>query len=423
MLVSSRPPLVPIWIKVSKAYIGNRLVTPMKKSLQQLKSQQACEILKELDIDAWLIWVRETKQMADPVLQLILGAELVWQSALFYTKTGRQTAIVGNFDVPGIESLDLFQQIIPYTQSIRDVLQTELDKLDPQQIAVNFSRDNVAADGLTVGMFNLLNEYLEGTPYQERFISAEPIINRLRGRKVPEEIDRIQEAVTLTERIYEEARTFLRVGQTELEIAQFYKDRMKEYEVIPAWAADHCPAVDAGPNKEFGHAGPTKNKTKTGHLLHFDFGVSYQGYCSDLQRMFFFGSPTEIPEEVQTAFETVRKAIITASKFIKPGVKGYEVDQVARNYVLERGYKEYQHALGHQVGRDAHDGGTILGPLWDRYGATPKGQIETGNVFTLELYVTTQKYGQVSLEENILVTKTGCKFLSKPQTELICIRP
>jgi Xaa-Pro aminopeptidase len=247
------------------------------------------------------------------------------------------------------------------------------------------------------------------------------LLIKLRGKKTAEELRRIQKAVRITEKIYAEVQQFVQVGQTELEIYHYFHKRMKEHGVTFAWGADHNPAVDAGPNKQFGHAGPTNNKTKLGHLLHFDFGVRYQGYCSDLQRMFFFSAPKDIPQEVQVAFDTVRDAIRQSSEFIKPGVQGFEVDTVARDFVIEQGYEEYQHALGHQVGQEAHDGGTILGPLWDRYGSSPKGVVESGNVFTLELYVTTKNHGQVSLEENIVITKHGCKFLSKPQTKLICI--
>ncbi|MFW9830344.1 MAG: M24 family metallopeptidase [Candidatus Thorarchaeota archaeon] len=393
----------------------------MYSNLVQEKSRQACELLEELSMDAWLIWVRETKQTADPALALVLGIDLVWQSALIFTKEGQRIAIVGNLDAAGIEPLGIFHKVIPYTQSIRKALHTTLKKLNPNQIGLNYSRDNVAADGLTFGMHKLLSEYLEKTPFCKRFTSAEPVLTRLRGRKTPEEIRRVQKAVNITEKIYDEARKFLQVGQTELEIHKFFHDRMKEYNVTLAWGAAHNPSVDAGPNKQFGHAGPTKNVTKAGHLLHFDFGVRYQDYCSDLQRMFFFGSPKDIPNEVQTAFNTVRDAIQAAYRFIKPGIKGHEADTMARTYIQERGYEEYQHALGHQLGQEAHDGGTILGPLWDRYGSSPKGEIEIGNIFTLELYVTTKNHGQVSLEENILVTKKGCKFLSIPQTELICI--
>jgi Xaa-Pro aminopeptidase len=196
---------------------------------------------------------------------------------------------------------------------------------------------------------------------------------------------------------------------------------MKEHGVGFAWGADHNPAVNAGPNKQFGHAGPTDNLTKEGHLLHFDFGVRYQGYCSDIQRMFFFGSESQVPDEIQAAFHAVQGAIQKAADFIKPGVKGFEVDQVAREYVQAQGFEEYQHALGHQVGQATHDGGTLLGPLWERYGDSPYGVVQPGNVFTLELYVTTENYGQLSLEEDILITETGCEFLSNPQQKLICI--
>jgi len=393
----------------------------MAPTLEQEKSQQALDLLKELDLDAWMIWVRETEQMADPALSLVLGTDLVWQSALIFTRSGQRIAIVGNFDADGLKPLGIFDRIIPYTQDIRDTLRNELDALSPQKIGLNFSRDDVSADGLTYGMYNLLAEYLEGTPYAQAFTSAEPLLLQLRGQKTAEEIRRIKQAIAVTEKIYDEARDFVKVGQSEREIAQFFHQRMKEHRVSFAWGADHNPAVDAGPNKGFGHAGPTDNLTKEGHLLHFDFGVRYQGYCSDIQRMFFFGSETQIPEEVQQAFETVRDAIQAAADFIKPGVKGFEVDQVARNFVLERGYEEYQHALGHQVGQATHDGGTLLGPLWERYGDSPKEVVEPGNVFTLELYVTTENYGQLSLEEDILVTETGCEFLSSPQRELICI--
>ncbi|MHA2235307.1 MAG: M24 family metallopeptidase, partial [Candidatus Thorarchaeota archaeon] len=87
----------------------------------------------------------------------------------------------------------------------------------------------------------------------------------------------------------------------------------------------------------------------------------------------------------------------------------------------EAGYEPYAHALGHQVGRLAHDGGTLLGPKWERYGDSPLGIVEVGNVFTLEFYVTTKNYGQLSLEEDILITRDGSEFLSKPQQDLICI--
>ena len=393
----------------------------MMNKMYSEKSDQIVEILNELDVDLWMVWVRETSQMADPVLELILGGDLVWQSALLFSRDGSKIAVVGNLDADGVEKRRIFDKIVPYTKSIKQSFLEELQKLEPKKIAINYSRNDVSADGLTVGMHMLLREYLSGTPYIRRLDSAEEIIKRLRGRKTSEEVRRIRKAVSITEDIFSQAQNFVEIGMSELEIYKFFHEQMTRLNVETAWNIDHNPAVDAGPNKLFGHSGPTGNLTKSGHLLHFDFGVKYDGYCSDIQRMFFFGPRDSVPDEIQQAFEAVRGAIEQAASFIKPGVKGYEVDAVARNYVMDLGYDEYQHALGHQVGRFAHDGGTLLGPLWERYGNSPNGIVEAGNVFTLELYVTTKDFGQVSLEEDILVTSDGCEFLSTPQTDLICI--
>ncbi len=397
------------------------MVIEMKYEIEKAKVEQLPDIMFEQDIEAWLVWVRETSQMADPVLELILGGELTWQSALIFTKD-EKIAIVGNFDKDGVKAKGIFDTVIPYTASIREELIKQLERKDPKKIAINYSVNDVAADGLSVGMHMLLQDYLKDTPYANRLMSAEHLIQKLRGRKTTEEVSRIKKAVEITEEIFDRAKKFVKAKMTETEIYDYFHQCMKEYEVGSAWDEDHNPAVDAGPYKQFGHAGPTDQKTKEGHLLHFDFGVKYKGYCSDIQRMFFFGEKKDIPSEIQDAFETVRDGIQAAAKWIRPGAVGYEVDNIARDFVKAAGYEEYQHALGHQLGRLAHDGGALLGPKWERYGNSPMGVVEVANVFTLEFYVTTEHFGQVSLEEDILITKQGCEFLSKPQKELICIK-
>jgi Xaa-Pro aminopeptidase len=99
-------------------------------------------------------------------------------------------------------------------------------------------------------------------------------------------------------------------------------------------------------------------------------------------------------------------------------VVGWQVDAAARTYLVNAGYPEYQHGLGHHVGRAVHDGATMLGPRWDRYGQTPYGIVEAGNVFTLELGTAVPGRGYIGLEEDVLVTPTGIEWLSTPQREL-----
>jgi Xaa-Pro aminopeptidase len=389
--------------------------------IETQKANQACDLLAELDLDCWLIWVRETDQIADPAMRLVLDGDLVGRSALLFTREGERIAIVANYDGDGLPE-GLFDRVVSYEEGITSHLRDELGRLDPRTIAIDVSRSDVGADGMTAGMREALDVCLTETPYCERLVSAEGLIQRLRGRKLPDEVERIRRAITTTERIFDEAYERLSDGQTEREIHALFHERVRAHDVGFAWSPGQNPAVDAGPDKPFGHVGPTENRTKRGQLLHFDFGVRVDGYCSDLQRMVFFGASSEVPGEVAHAFDTLLRAIDAAAAELKPGAVGFEIDGIARKCLAERGYPEYKHGLGHQIGRNAHDGGVLLGPRWERYGASVEGCVEAGNVFTIEPNIPTQSFGRVSLEEDVLVTEDGCEFLSTPQRELICIR-
>lgn len=393
----------------------------MKDELAIAKAEQACGILEELDVDLWLVFVRETDAMADPALRLVFRGSLVWPSALLYARDGSRTAIVGRFDANGLPE-GLFDRVVAYDRAIQPALIAELRRLSPRTIAINASASDSMADGLTAGMRDLLGRTLDGTPFRERLASSEDLLVRLRGRKLPTEVERIRRAVEIAELILSDVLSETRVGETEISIFRRFHAAMATRGVAAAWAAGHCPAVDAGPDKALGHGNATENRVRAGHLLHVDFGVRADGYCSDLQRMVFFGRASETPEEVARAFRTVAEAIEAASRALRPGAKGRAVDAVARQYVLDRGYPEFLHALGHQLGQSAHDGGTLLGPPWERYGNSVEREVEEGNAFTLELHVTTAHYGGVSLEEDVVVTKDGCEFLSRPQRELWCVR-
>ena len=100
-----------------------------------------------------------------------------------------------------------------------------------------------------------------------------------------------------------------------------------------------------------------------------------------------------------------------------PASPGWEVDAAARESLVAAGYPEPMYALGHQLGRAAHDGGTVLAPRWDRYGAAPFGVVEEGNVFTLEYGTAVPGRGYIGLEEDVLVTAEGIQWLSSPQRE------
>jgi Xaa-Pro aminopeptidase len=385
------------------------------------KAQQAFQILEELDLDLWLTFVRETSSGGDPVLPLIYGHDLTWQSALIFTHTGESLAIVGHFEADAARATGVYQQVIPYHESIQPALVETLHRLEPSQIAVNYSTNDVLADGLSHGLYQVLTAYLAGTPYQERLLSAEALIAALRGRKTASEVRRIRQAVKSTLEIFKLTFAFARPGMSEIEIHAFMQARLQELGLEPAWEAASCPIVDAGDASPIGHVGPTAERLEAGKILHLDFGVRQAGYCSDLQRVAYYRKEGESspPGEVLRAFESVVSAIQAAVAHMRPGVSGQEVDAVARKVITQAGYPEYRYATGHQLGRLAHDGGGILGPAWERYGDTPARLLEAGQVYTVEPGVFVPGFGYLGLEEDVLVSENGADFLGPPQTELI----
>lgn len=388
------------------------------------KQKQAIEILKEQNIDMWLTFVRESASIHDPVLDTIAGVNVTWQSAFILTASGERKAILGSLDIANLKDAGTFDDITGYVQSIREPLREFVQKHDPKTIAVNFSKNMNLADGLTYGLYQILLDHFNGTPYGERLVSSENIVSALRGRKSPDELKIMREAVIITLEIFDEVGKFITKGKTEKEIAQFMTERTQARGLTVAWEADSCPAVFTGPDTAGAHAGPTDRKVEGGHLINIDFGVNYKGYCSDLQRTWYIlkDDETDAPAEVKRGFEVLKTSITKAAEALKPGIKGVYVDAAARGHITANGFDEYPHGLGHQVGRVAHDAGPGLFPAWEKYGDSPFIPLEKDQVFTIEPRLFVPGHGIVTIEEEVVLTDTGIDWLSQRQEELMLLR-
>jgi Xaa-Pro aminopeptidase len=378
------------------------------------KADQVLPLLHQTGLDCWLIFVRETDLHPDPGHELVVGTGVVRNSAFLFGAGGERVAIVANFDTAGVKSKGVFREVLGYDEDIRPDLLAALDRLHPRSIGLNYSADDVTADGLTHGQWLLLLELLQGTLHLARLTSAAPLLSKLRGRKTASEVERIRQAVAATEEIVSWLTPQIQPGLSERQIADLVHAEFRRRGLIPAWALESCPVVNTGPASEPGHAAPRDDlRVEAGHLVHLDLGIRRDGYCSDLQRTWYVRRPGEAepPEDVRRAYTTVVQAIAAGAKVLRPGVCGHEVDAAGRRVIVEAGYPEFKHGLGHGLGRAVHDGGTLLGPRWPCYGRNTDAAVEAGNVFTLELGVMTAA-GFVGLEEDVLVTEQGCQFLS-----------
>ena len=388
------------------------------------KVKQAKELLKEFNVDCWITFVRESQINGDPTLAFLTTADVTWHSAFIFTKTGKTAAIVGRYDVETIKDLNAYDEVIGFVTGIKEPLQEYLKELNPKQIALNYSEGSEICDGITHGMFTTMQKILKEIKMDDRIVSGEKLVSALRERKSNTEIDNIKEAIKHTEEIFDLVHKFIKPGVTEKEIAQLVKSEIENRKLEYAWEETVCPAVFTGPDTAGAHYAPSDKKVERGHILNMDFGVKVNGYCSDMQRTFYImkEGETEVPADVQKGFDTIVEAVGQSQQGMKAGIEAKEIDAIARNIVIENGYEEFPHGLGHQVGRFSHDGTALLGPTWEKYAQKPYQKLEAGMVFTIEPRLTVENRGVATIEEMVVVNKIGADWLTNPQKKILIVK-
>ena len=384
------------------------------RSLAALKRTQAQSFLGPAGLDAWLLAVRESSERPDPALRYFVDQDFTWNSYFLITPA-RAYALVATFDAPDLLAAGIFDEVRTYKEGPKAALLALLGECDPRRIGINVSKDDALADGLTAGLRDALVGALGGTPYEHRLESAEGLVGRLRGVKLPEEQAVIRRAVDETEEIFDRVSREIRVGMTARELAARFHARIDAAGVRTAWPRRHCPTVTVGAAAPVGHVGPGEERITHGCIVHTDFGIVRDGYCSDLQRLWYVAPKgrRDAPEPVQAAYAAIVQSIEAGARALTAGTEGWKVDDAARASLVAKGYPEYAHALGHHLGRAVHDGGGVLGPRWERYGNEPFRTVEVGHVYTLEPSVHLPEHGLVSLEEDVVVTDRGVEFLSR----------
>ncbi len=388
------------------------------------KIDQAKDLLKEFDIDCWITFVRESQLNGDPTLAFLSPADVTWHSAFIISKNGKAHAIVGKYDQKTIEETGAYDEVIGFVEGIKEPFQSYMKKLNPKIIALNYSEGSEIADGITYGMFLTMKNLLGEIGMENRITSAERLVSALRERKSQTEINYIKEAIRITEEIFELVTNFIKPGKTEKEIATFIKSEVEKRNLEYAWEPMVCPAVFTGPETAGAHYAPTNRKVEKGQILNMDFGVKFNGYCSDMQRTFYIlkDDETKAPEDVMKGFNTIVDSIEQSKQAMKPGVQAVEIDTVARKIVTQNGYDEFPHGLGHQVGRFSHDGTALLGPSWEKYAQKPFQKLEENMVFTIEPRLHVQDRGTATIEEMVRINTDGAEWLTNPQKEIILIK-
>lgn len=381
------------------------------------KYAQVAQVLREKNIGLWLLMGRETVDICDPGLRLVLPTNIMGVSAFFFTPDGGKKALVRRQDVSGVEENGVFDRVVGYGDDFDDLLRQMIMEIDPNVIDINVDLYDAMTDGLTTGLYLRLMQDLKGTPYADR-ISYGQAIRSIRGRKCAGEIEQQRQVLKLLNQVCAELQEKVHVGTTEEDVYDYCQAFMKEHGMVGSWENSCCPLVHAGARSNQGLVHPGKNPIRPGDTFHLSFGAKRNGYATDFQRTWYVFDEGEkqIPQEVQHAFDTIRNVIETVRTTMRPGIEGRQVDEIAREMMEKAGYT-YSRGSGHSVGMALHDGCFQLCPDSRVLGDLPARKLEAGNVFTLEFFCDTS-HGVVAMEEMIQLTENGGEYVYLPQTEL-----
>ena len=382
------------------------------------KIARAGEMLREQGVDAWTFYARNGQ---DPSFELMFGQAAKKETLVFLTADGDAAVLCDPAEAASFTETRLFTRVIPATATEMTAAFAALYRARPANaMALNETPEDSRCDGLSVGLYEKLCLAVGRGELERVARSSEAMLSELRAVKTPSEIAIMQECSRLTCDIYDEVFRTVHVGMSETDVGEMMvRELMKRGLTSGLGAPDDMPLVLL-PRCGMSHRRPNPdNRICPGDMLVIDFSARYNGYTSDIARTMYFLRPgeTHAPAEAKRAVDAAIRAVGAVLAVIKPGMKGYEVDAVGRQSILDSGYPNIPHSVGHQVGLECHDGGTVLGPHRDRKAMC--GVLRKNEIYAIEPTVLQDPLPSAIVEDNVLLTDTGCRLISRRQTEII----
>jgi Xaa-Pro aminopeptidase len=224
-----------------------------------------------------------------------------------------------------------------------------------------------------------------------KIVVTENLVERLRMVKDKDEIEATRLACQQARRAFDAVRAGLTSDMTELDVAAELEYRARRFggAALP-------------------HARPTSRRLSESDFTLIDWGVNSGLYMSDLTRIIVTG---KISPKLRKIYGVVLKAQLAAIDAIRPGLTGEQVDRVARKVITRAGYgKAFGHGLGHGTGLEIHES--------PRLAVGQKTKLRPGMIVTVEPGIYVPGWGGVRIEDDVLVTRTGCEVLSDVPKQL-----
>ncbi|MBI1746971.1 MAG: aminopeptidase P family protein [Acidobacteria bacterium] len=234
------------------------------------------------------------------------------------------------------------------------------------------------------------------------------IVEKVRAVKDSFEIQSIRKALKVTWETFHNFLPMIKPGVREKDLATEL-----EYQLLRNGAnkLSFDTIIASGYRSAMPHGKASEKKIGHREFVTIDFGIYLNGYASDMTRTVFVGAPSA---EQRRIYNSVREAVEVAETDTRPGLKGAEVDALARRTIHRHGYGSYfGHATGHGIGLDVHEQ-----PFISARGDAP---ITPNMVFTIEPGVYVPDKGGVRIEDIVAVTASGCEVMTQYPKDLVTL--
>jgi Xaa-Pro aminopeptidase len=250
--------------------------------------------------------------------------------------------------------------------------------------------------------------YRKAVPGHRGFFQplAGPLVRNLRLIKDSEELRLMKQAAHLGVELFRELLPHLRPGVPETTVAAQLEYSARQH---GAEGMSFTTIVASGPRSALPHGHATAQRLPRKGFVTLDFGVILKGYCSDMTRTVYLGTPRD---HERNTYEAVLEAQESAVAAVGSGVSCGEVDEAARSVLRKAGLAEaFSHSTGHGVGLEIHES--------PRIGAGQTTSLLPGMVVTIEPGVYLAGRFGVRIEDMVAVTRTGGQVLTPAPKALI----
>jgi Xaa-Pro aminopeptidase len=347
-------------------------------------------------------------------LLLSLGADLPWLTGydamplerltmLVLPAAGDPTLVVPRLEAPRVvEQPDLF--------ALRPWEETE----DPVEVVASLvTARRRSADALSLAISDrawatfLLQ--LQRLLPAARWSAASTITAPLRAVKDETEVAALAAASAAADRVAADliAGRIALIGRTEAEVSADIGRRLVE----EGHHRVHFAIVGSGPNAASPHHDAGLRRIEANESVVCDFGGTMGGYCSDITRTVFTGTP---PAEFLELYRVLQQAQAAAVGAATVGTPCEDVDAAARRIIEDAGYgPQFFHRTGHGIGREEHEDPYIV--------SGNSASLVAGHAFSVEpgIYVS-GRFG-ARIEDIVVATEQGPRALNGVDHDLAIV--